>query len=259
MTEANPTAGNPALEVRSLSKSYGAVRALNDVSLSVAHGEILGLLGDNGAGKSTLVKCLSGLIKPDHGEILLDGVAVELPDVDAARRIGMETVYQNLALVPTLDVAANLFLNREEVRGGPVMRRLGWMNRDKMHRQTREILKELGVTIRSTRQEAQELSGGQRQAVAIGRSVAWGRRVVLFDEPAAALGVEQARHVLDLARSLRDRGAAVLLISHNMQQVMEVCDRAVVLRLGVKVGDVRISEVTAQTLVTLITGAAAEV
>jgi simple sugar transport system ATP-binding protein len=242
-----------ALEIRNLTKSYGAVRALTDVSLSVEAGEVLGLLGDNGAGKSTLVKCISGVTSPDSGAILLDGEEVTVPNPHAARDLGIETVYQGLALVPELDVAANLFLNREEVWGGPLLRRVGVLRTRRMREESRGVLESIGARVKSPRQRVMDLSGGQRQAIAIGRSVAWGRRVVLMDEPAAALGVEQARQVLLLARRLAAKGVAVVFISHNMQHVMDACDRAVVLRQGRLVGDVRVPDVTTEDLVHLIT------
>jgi simple sugar transport system ATP-binding protein len=242
-----------ALEVRDIVKTYGAVQALGGVSLTVGAGEVVGLLGDNGAGKSTLVKCISGLTGPDSGTILLDGQPVDVPTPAAARKLGIETVYQGLALVPELDVAANLFLNREEVWGGRLLGRLGILRNGRMQARSEEVLVRIGARVKSPRQRVMDLSGGQRQAIAIGRTVAWGRRVVLMDEPAAALGVEQARQVLRLTRTLADSGVAVVLISHNMQHVVDACDRAVVLRQGRVVGDVRVAETTTQDLVHLIT------
>jgi simple sugar transport system ATP-binding protein len=246
----------PALEVRHLSKSFAAVQALIDVSLVLRGGEVLGLLGDNGAGKSTLTRCIAGLHHPDAGEILVDGMAVRISNPRIARGLGIEAVHQNLALVSQLDVAANLFLNREIVSDHPLLRRLRWLNKKKMQAEAEQILEHLQIRIPSARITVDRLSGGQRQAVAIGRAIGWGRHIVLLDEPAAALGVEQSRHVNDLIRRLRDNGVAVLLISHNMQSVIEVCDRAVVLRHGRKVGDVMIRNVSASDLVALITGAA---
>jgi simple sugar transport system ATP-binding protein len=248
-----PARADVALEVRDIVKTYGAVQALGGVSLTVRAGEVVGLLGDNGAGKSTLVKCISGVTKPDSGTILLDGRPVEVPSPQAARKLGIETVYQGLALVPELDVAANLFLNREEVWGGRLFGRLGILRNGRMEARSEEVLVRIGARVESPRQRVMDLSGGQRQAIAIGRTVAWGRRVVLMDEPAAALGVEQARQVLALTRTLADSGVAVVLISHNMQHVVDACDRAVVLRQGRVVGDVRVPETTTQDLVHLIT------
>lgn len=243
-----------ALEVRELSKSYGAVHALRGVSFTLDRGEVLGLLGDNGAGKTTLVRCLSGIHSPDAGTILIHGQQVALNSPEDARRIGIETVHQTLAVVPEMDVAANMFLNREVTVRMPILGHLGWLDKRTMYRKTREILVRLHVHVPSVRQRMVELSGGQRQAVAVSRAVEWGNDIVLLDEPTAAVGVEQAGVILDLIRKLSHEGVAVLLISHNMQHVIEVCDRAVVLRHGAKTGDVGIADVTAADLVDLITG-----
>ena len=245
-----------ALEVRALSKSFGAVQALRDVSLELRAGEVLGLLGDNGAGKSTLTRCIAGLHQPDAGDILVDGKSVRIASPRIARDLGIEAVHQNLALVSQLDVAANLFLNREIRSNHPLLRRLGWLDKRKMREESEHILARLQIRIPSARVTVDRLSGGQRQAVAIGRAMGWGRHIVLLDEPAAALGIEQSRHVNELILRLREDGVAVLLISHNMQSVTEVCDRAVVLRHGRKVGDVMMRDASAADLVALITGAA---
>lgn len=249
--------GEIALEVRDLSKSYGAVKALRRVSLELRRGDVLGLVGDNGAGKSTLVNCLSGSIHPDSGMILVDGAPVHIDNPHEARALGIETVFQDLALVEGLDVTKNLFLNRELPSRWPFLRWLGWMDKRKMYRETEQTLQRLSIRVPSVRQPVSSLSGGQRQSVAVGRAVAWGRHIVLMDEPAAALGVEQSRLVLDLIDRLREDEIAVLLVSHNMQHVIEVCTRVVVLRHGEKVGDVDVDDVTARDLVDLITGAAA--
>jgi ABC-type sugar transport system ATPase subunit len=240
------------LEVRNLSKSFGGIRALVDVSFQLNQGEVLGLLGDNGAGKSTLVKCLSGVYRPDSGEILVDGIEVIVDSVPTAQALGIETVHQGLALVESLDVASNLFLNRELV--APGLGWLGWLDNRRMYREAEDILAGLGIRIPSSRAETVTLSGGQRQAIAIGRAVAWGRHIVLLDEPAAALGVEQSRHVLELIDNLRRSGVAALLISHNMQHVAQICDRAIVLRHGHKVADVDIAEVSETDLIHHIAG-----
>ena len=256
LTPQPPGAERPsALETRSLSKSYGPVRALKEVSLNLRPGEVLGLLGDNGAGKTTFVKCVAGILRPDSGSILIDGTEATVDTPQTARSLGIETVHQGLALVETLDVASNLFLNRELFVGRPPLRWLKWLNKRRMYRESEKILAELGIRVSSVRHPIQRLSGGQRQAVAIGRAIGWGRRIVLLDEPAAALGVEQARHVLELVDRLSSQGVAVLFISHNMQHIVEVCDRAVVLRHGEMVGDVSIADVTPRDLVDLITGA----
>lgn len=251
--------GVPLLEVRELSKSYGPVQALREVSFSLGRGEVLGLLGDNGAGKTTLVRCVAGTLRPDSGSILVDGQEVRIDSPVTARSLGIETVHQGLALVEPLDVSANLFLNREIVAGPKPLRWIGWLNKRRMREESRQILDTLQIRIRSIRQPVERLSGGQRQAVAVGRAVGWGRHIVMMDEPAAALGVEQAQHVLELVDSLRTQGVGIVFISHNMQHVVDVCDRAVVLRHGHKVGDVMIRDVTTRDLVDLITGAAAVV
>ncbi len=245
----------PSLEGQGLSKSYGPVEALADVSFSLYSGQVLGLLGDNGAGKTTLVKCLSGLHKPDDGAILIHGTEGPINSPQDARAAGIETVHQNLALVPHLNVAANMFLNRELTFRFPPLRLLGWMNKRQMYRETREILDRLHVSVPSVRQRLDTLSGGQRQAIAVSRAVEWSRDIVLLDEPTAALGVEQARTILDLIRKLSDEGVSVLMVTHNMQHVVEVCHRAIVLRHGRKVGDVEVADVSASDLVDLITGA----
>jgi ABC-type sugar transport system ATPase subunit len=243
----------PAVEVRDLEKSYGAVRALRGVSLELHAGEVLGLVGDNGAGKTTLVKCVAGVHRPDAGEIHVDGELRRDLDAESARALGIETVHQNLSLVDTLDVAQNFFLNRELVYGNPVARRLTWTNRRAMYRETRRVLSGLGLDV-NPRRPVSALSGGQRQMIAVARAIHWGRHVVILDEPAAALGVRQSMQVLQFVRSLADRGVAVLFISHNMQHVLRATTRIVVLRHGEKVGDVATAETDAREIVTLITG-----
>lgn len=243
-----------ALEVRGLGKTYGPVRALQDVSFSLHRGEVLALLGDNGAGKSTLVKCVSGAVVADSGEILVEGEPATIRNPDDARACGIETVHQDLALVEHLDIAGNVYLNREIYRSMPLLRAIGWLDKKAMRRGAREKLERLRINIPSMRQPVAKLSGGQRQSIAVGRAVAWGQHIVMMDEPVAALGVEQSRVVLELVRELRNAGVAVLLISHNMQDVIDHCDRAVVLRHGRKVGDVRVADVSGNDLVAMITG-----
>jgi ABC-type sugar transport system ATPase subunit len=243
------------LAVRDVVKSYGPVHALRGVSFSVRSGDVLGLIGDNGAGKTTLVKCLAGIMRPDSGDIEIGGSPVVIDSPKTAHRLGIETVHQDLALIDTLDVTANLFLNRERVAGGGPLRSFGWLRNREMHRQAKQILDTLRINIPSVRMPIERLSGGQRQAVAVGRAVAWGQRIVLMDEPSAALGVEQTRLVLELVRTLRERGVIVVFISHNMQQVLDVCTRAVVLRHGSVAADVAVGDVTARDLVDFITGA----
>jgi ABC-type sugar transport system ATPase subunit len=243
----------PVLEVRELGKSFGAVRALENVSLKLYAGEVLGLVGDNGAGKSTLVKCIAGIHRPDAGEIHIDGELRDHLTPDSARDLGIETVHQNLSLVDTLDVSQNFFLNRELTYRVPMARALGWLNKSAMYRETRKTLASLELNV-NARHPVAVLSGGQRQMVAVARAITWGRHIVMLDEPAAALGVRQAIQVLDFVRMLAERGIAVLFISHNMQHVLQATDRIVVLRHGEKVGDLRTRETSARELVTLITG-----
>ena len=252
-TPSTRTAEAPVLEARGISKSYGAVRALSNVDLKLYPGEVLGLVGDNGAGKTTLVKCLSGVHRPYAGEIVIDGEVRHDLTADGARSLGVETVYQNLSLVDTLDVMQNFFLNRELMYRNPVARALGWMNQRKMVWETTARLQELGLAVDARRTVA-ALSGGQRQMVAVARAIHWGRHIVMLDEPAAALGVRQSVQVLSFIRSMAERGVAVLFISHNLQHVLQVTDRIFVLRHGEKVGDLRTAYASAQEIVTLITG-----
>ena len=245
----------PALAVRNMSKSFRAVQALEDVSLDIHHGRVTALLGDNGAGKSTLVKCIAGVYQPDSGTVSIDGVTHRISSPDVARTLGVETVHQNLSLIDSLNVVENLFLNREYTRGGPLGSRMGLLHKKKMYRECQATLARLGISIPSLRKPVGLLSGGQRQAIAIGRAVAWGQKIVLLDEPAAALGVEQAQRVIDLIVALRDADVAVLLITHNMDRVTQVCDNAVVLRRGRKAAEVRVDRVTKDDLVAFITGA----
>lgn len=246
-----------ALEVRSLSKSFGAVRAAREVSFRIRRGEVVGLLGDNGAGKTTVVNCISGSLTPDSGDIIIDGSEVSIENPQAAHRLGVETVHQDLSLVDTLDVATNLFLNRERTIRWGMFGWLGWLDRRRMYAESREILDRLSIDIPSVRQPVDKLSGGQRQAVAVGRAVAWGNHIVVLDEPTAALGVEQTRLVLDLIERLKKQGVAVLLVSHNMHDVVQVCDRVIVLRHGMKVGEITtMAGVTPRHLVDMITGVA---
>ena len=245
----------PALVAEGVSKAFRAVQALDDVSIDLRYGRVTALLGDNGAGKSTLVKCLAGVYQPDSGRFTVDGVGTSIPSPDAARTLGIETVHQSLAVIDTLDVAANLFLNREHCRGGAIGRRIGLLDHKRMRAECEATLGRLDIRIPSLRRAAGLLSGGQRQAVAIGRAVAWGQGIVLLDEPAAALGVEQTARVMDLIGNLRTGGVAVLLITHNMDRVTAVCDHVVVLRQGRKTAEATIDEVTKDDLVAFITGA----
>jgi simple sugar transport system ATP-binding protein len=247
----------PVLEVRGLSKRFGAVRALHEVSFSLYPGEVVGLIGYNGAGKSTLVNIIAGSLQPDRGEILVDGVERRFENAAQARASGIETVFQFLSLIPTLDMAENVFLNREIFGFGKVGQWLRWMDKAEMRRQTSEGFSRLGLTLPSPATKVTALSGGQRQAVAIARAVLWGSHIVVLDEPAAALGVKQTEIVLAFIERLSMHGVACIFISHNMEHVMRVADRIVLLRLGEKIFDAPASETTAPDLVSMMTGATA--
>jgi ABC-type sugar transport system ATPase subunit len=246
------------LAVDGVTKRFGAVRALNDVSLEVRAGEVVGLIGDNGAGKSTLVGVMSGAIRPDDGAIFVDGEERTFATPAEARAAGIETVFQNLALVPTLNIAENVFLRRERYGPGPVGRALHRLHKSAMRREVQEGFERFGVLLPPVRTKVSALSGGQRQAVAITRAVLWGSHVVLMDEPAAALGVKQTELVLSLVERLKSHGVGILFISHNMQHVLRVADRVAVMLLGAKVADLDVHEQTTGTdLVALMTGATA--
>lgn len=247
--------GTPALVASGISKSFRAVQALDNVSIELHHGRVTALLGDNGAGKSTLVKCIAGLYQPDTGQIFVQGAEHRINSSRHARELGIETVHQTLSVIDPLDVAENLFLNRERTRGGWLGARIGLLDKRLMREECAATLARLDIRIPSLRRSVGSLSGGQRQAVAIGRAVAWGQRIVLLDEPAAALGVEQTQRVLDLIINLRDQGVAVLLITHNMDRVLAVCDQAVVLYQGRICAEVDVPDVTKDDLVSFITGA----
>ncbi len=247
-TESSPlTAGQPLLSLRGVSKAFGVIQALSDIDLDVSAGEVVALLGDNGAGKSTLVKILAGVHPADSGTITFKGEQVSITSPTDARDLGIATVYQDLALCENLDVVANLFLGREE--GGFTLAE------ETMEKQTWSLLRQLSAKIPSVRTAVAALSGGQRQTVAIARSLIGEPSIVMLDEPTAALGVEQTAEVLNLIERLRDRGHGVLLITHNMANVKSVCDRAAVLRLGRNNGTFRIDEVSTEDIVAAITGA----
>jgi D-xylose transport system ATP-binding protein len=244
-----PPGGEPRLRLRGISKSFGAVRALSKVDFEVYAGEVVGLVGDNGAGKSTLIKVISGVAPADEGEIFVEGQKVSIPNPQAANRLGIETVYQDLALCDNLDVVANLFLGHEEVS---FLRSLDEVD---MEKQGLQVLHSLEVKIPSVRSVVATLSGGQRQSVAVAKSILRQASVVLLDEPTAALGVVQTRQVLHLIRRLREQGLAVVVISHNLADVFEVVDRVIVLRLGKRVGTFDIKTTTPEQIVAAITGA----
>jgi D-xylose transport system ATP-binding protein len=241
------TASTPLLELRRINKSFGPVQVLHDVDFTAYAGEVTALVGDNGAGKSTLIKCIGGIHPIDSGEVLFEGTRVSVPTPKHASDLGIEIVYQDLALCDNLDIVQNMFLGRER-------RRLGMLDEPAMEHLAATTLAGLSVrTVRSVRQKVASLSGGQRQTVAIAKAVLWNSRVVILDEPTAALGVAQTRQVLDLVRRLADSGLAVVLISHNLEDVFEVADRIVPLYLGTSPAAVRTAEVTRGQVVELIT------
>ncbi|GAB3908090.1 ATP-binding cassette domain-containing protein [Kibdelosporangium lantanae] len=244
----------PVLQAKEIVKHYGTVEALRGATFDVNAGEVVALIGDNGAGKSTLVKCLSGAELPDSGQILLDGQPVTVDSPVTARRLGIETVYQDLAVAAELDPAANLFLGREIRRRG-LLGRLGVLDKPEMRRKAAVEFERLGVTLKSMDVPIRTLSGGQRQSVAVARSVVWADKVVFMDEPTAALGVVQREKVLDVIRRVSDQGIAVVLISHNMPEVLSVSDRVEVLRLGKRVARFTAAEATLEDLVGAMTGA----
>jgi len=244
----------PLLLARGLTRRYGQVYALQGADFTAYPGEVVALIGDNGAGKSTLVRTLSGAIQPDGGEILLAGAPVRFASPLDAQRLGIETVYQDLSLAPDLDAAANLHLGRELFRGGP-LRPFHVLDRGAMRRSARTAFAELGVDLRDIDVPIAALSGGQRQSVAVARAVAYASKVIFMDEPTAALGVVQRGRVLDTIRKVRDRGIAVVFISHNMPEVLAVSDRVEVLRLGRRVARYATAQTSVEELVGAMTGA----
>jgi D-xylose transport system ATP-binding protein len=237
----------PLLELRGVSKSFGSVQALTDVDFEVRHGEVMALVGDNGAGKSTLIKCIAGIYSMDDGEMLYDGEQVTIHGPKDAARLGIEVVYQDLALCDNLDVVQNMYLGRE-------LNRWEVLNEPPMEAKTRETLKSLRVTtIRSVRQAVATLSGGQRQSVAVARAVMWNSKLVILDEPTAALGVAQTEQVLALVNRLAEQGLSVVLISHNLHDIFETATRITVLRLGRNVGVFERAKSTQDEIVHAIT------
>ncbi|MHC8509649.1 MAG: ATP-binding cassette domain-containing protein [Rhodospirillales bacterium] len=248
----------PVLKGRSLVKRYGRVIAMDGADFDLMPGEILGVIGDNGAGKSTMVNALCGAVKPDEGELYLDGAPIRFESPMAAREKGIETVYQNLALSPALSIADNLFLGREIHRPGLLGKWLRMLDKARMNEIAREKLSELGLmTIQNINQLVETLSGGQRQGVAVARAAAFATKCIVMDEPTAALGVKEARRVLDLILEVRSRGMPVILISHNMPHVFEIADRVHIHRLGRRLCVVDPKEVPMPDAVALMTGAMA--
>ena len=247
------TKPSPYLELDGISKRFGSISALRDVSMSVFSGEVVALVGDNGAGKSTLVKVISGFLKPDAGALRIAGRDLRLSSPHVAAAHGIATVYQDLALCENLDVVANLFLGREQT-SSPFLGPLRRLSEPQMERRAREALSSLGVVLPSLRRAVSSFSGGQRQAVAVSRALLWGSKLVLLDEPTAALGVEQTGHVLGLIRRLAAQGQAVLVVSHSLPDVFAIADRIVVLRLGERVATFERSATNPGEVVSAITG-----
>ena len=252
VTETAGTSTNEVLTVRNLQKSFGRVHALREATLTLPRGKVTALIGDNGAGKSTLVRCLVGVHSPDSGEVRLDGEAVHFANPEQGRSAGIETVFQELALVEDLSVAQNLFLGREATRGfGPFK----FLDRRKMRKEAHGMVSQLAINVPQVTSRVRRLSGGQRQAVALARAAGWSSSVVILDEPTAALGVQETHRVEQLIRSLREKGMTILLISHNFEQVLRLSDQVVVMRAGRTVARRDTSDTNGQELVALVTGA----
>ena len=246
----------PVLEARGLIKLYGNVVALDGVDFDLFPGEIVGVIGDNGAGKSTLIKCLAGAIQPDEGEMFLDGAPVRFRDPLDARDQGIETVHQTLAVAPALDIGTNLFLGRERRRSDVFGRVFRMLDKKGMQAEARKQMTDLGLlTVQDISQAVETLSGGQRQGVAVARAAAFGSRVIIMDEPTAALGVKESRRVLDLINDVRERGLPIILISHNMPHVFELADRIHIQRLGRRAALVTPKSHTMSEAVAIMTGA----
>jgi simple sugar transport system ATP-binding protein len=244
----------PLLEARGISRSFGHVRALDNASFDINAGEVVALIGDNGAGKSTMVKALTGNLAIDAGELYFDGRPVTITSPHQASEMGMEVVYQDLALAPHLNPVQNMFLGREIPRKG-VLGFLGFMDEKKMRGRAEAGFRELGGTVRSFTAPVGAMSGGQRQQIAIVRAISWADKIVFLDEPTAALGVVQTKNVLDTIKRVRDKGIAVVLISHSMPHVLEVADRVQVMRLGTRVATFANEGTTVEQLVGAMTGA----
>jgi fructose transport system ATP-binding protein len=249
------TKGTPILSAQGLVKRYGNVTAIDGADFELYPGEILAVIGDNGAGKSSMIKALSGAVVPDQGEIRLDGEPVHFKSPLEARRAGIETVYQDLAVAPALDIATNLFLGREKRRAGPLGSLLRMVDKGGMKNEAQQHMADLKIGIRSMGQPVETLSGGQRQGVAVARAAAWARKLVIMDEPTAALGVRESAQVLELIKRVRDNGLPVILISHNMPHVFEVADRIHIHRLGKRVAVVTPQSHTMHEVVGIMTGA----
>lgn len=247
-------ANQPVLQALDVKKRFGAVVALAGASLELRQGEIMGLVGDNGAGKTTLIKTIAGSISPDDGRLLVRGEVVHFRRPADALASGIETVYQDLSLVEPLSGAANIFLGRELLRPGAGSRLLRLIDKRRMRTRVDEVLSDLGARIPSVDSAVLELSGGQRQSLAIARAVLFGRNIVILDEPTAALGVRETEHVIEMIRRLKAAGCSILVVSHNIEQLMRYAERVTVLRLGRTVGVRTIAETTPEEIVSMITG-----
>lgn len=252
--EMTNTKGKEILRVRGLKKSFGAVQAINGVDLEAASGEVLTIVGDNGAGKSTTIKMISGVTQPDGGEIAIEGKTATHGGPDVMETLGVQTVYQDLALCDNLDIVSNLFLGRELTRT-IIPGLISVVDKDEMEKRAVPVLDSLGINLPPLSTPVASLSGGQRQTVAVARAVLWGSKLVILDEPTAALGVTQTQSVLDLIGKLAKRGVAVIVISHSLDEVFEIADRITVLRLGQTIGSYRKNEVTSEEIVSVMTGA----
>ncbi len=246
--------GLPLLEARGIQKHFGRVVALAAGNFELASNEVHAIVGDNGAGKSTLIKIISGVYHADGGELLLDGKPITIANPREARELGIETVYQDLALADHLDAAANLFLGREEYLRG-MLGWLGFLDRKTMRHRAEEEMRRLKIGVKSVDQSVVNLSGGQRQAVAVARAIAWGRRIVIMDEPTAALGVRESSMVLELIKEVRSHGLSIIMISHNLPEVFAVADRITVLRLGRTITALNTKDTSLEAIVGMMTGA----
>ena len=245
----------PAIEAKNISHSFGAVQALVDANIRVSAGEVKAIVGDNGAGKSTLLKVLSGLVIPDNGQILLNGENVSFNSPVDALKSGIQTVYQDLALIDTMSATQKVFVGREELSSNWILKRLGIVNDRHMHQEAIRALSDLGIKIPSLNATVRSMSGGQRQCLAIARAMLFGHKVIILDEPTAALGVHESAQVLSVVDQLRSKGLAILIVSHNMQHVFKITDSITVMRLGVSVASRKTKDTNPEEIVGLITGA----
>jgi fructose transport system ATP-binding protein len=244
------------LEARGLSKTFGGVVALDNVDLQLKAGEILGVVGDNGAGKSTLIKAITGAINRNTGRIFFNGEEVTINSPTDAKRLGIETVYQDLALVNCISVTKNIFLGREIVRAGIAGRLFGLLDFRRTNAEVRALFKRMKIDIVDLHRDASYFSGGQRQAIALSKTVQFGKRIAILDEPTASLGVKESKSAMDLVQSLKGHGLSVIMITHNMQHVLQYCDRVMVLRVGRTIAVKEVSQINGDQLVAMITGAA---